>query len=409
MTKKLKIGIMGGERGRYVLGVEKKLFDFMEVTALCEINPKVIENLKEENLLHDGVSIYEDFDEFINSGLDGVVLCNYFHEHAKYAIKAMKTGVPVLSETTAAPSLGECVQLVEAYEETKTKYMLGANGLWSRTVQAMKRDMEENKYGEVVFADTEYLHASLEKKAHPRIPGSGTGLDLNDLHWRKTLPGCYYNMHDMGPMMYITDTMPKKVVAKATATKDHQKELVNFDKSYALVEMDNGAVFNSSGCTIVGVTSKWYRFACRDGMIESVRYNDDRDKIIECGTEERPVTRELTWSGTGAVTPEEEAICFANDGHEMSHGGIDLVLMVHFLRYLRGEEEAYFDVYKSVALSATAILSWYSILLGSKEMEIPDFKSKEERDKVRNDFRMPFAKSYVDLTLPCNVGEPFEL
>ena len=34
---------------------------------------------------------------------------------------------------------------------------------------------------------------------------------------------------------------------------------------------------------------------------------------------------------------------------------------------------------------------------------IPDFKKKEDRDKVRGDYRTPFAKKYSDLTLPCKV------
>ena len=48
------------------------------------------------------------------------------------------------------------------------------------------------------------------------------------------------------------------------------------------------------------------------------------------------------------------------------------------------------------------------MLSDSKPMDIPDFTKKEERDKVKDDFRMPFGKTLDELTLPFNVGEKFE-
>jgi len=35
-----------------------------------------------------------------------------------------------------------------------------------------------------------------------------------------------------------------------------------------------------------------------------------------------------------------------------------------------------------------------------KEYEVPDFTKKEERDRVRDDFRTPFGKKLEDITLP---------
>ena len=75
------------------------------------------------------------------------------------------------------------------------------------------------------------------------------------------------------------------------------------------------------------------------------------------------------------------------------------------IEYLKGEIEPFFDVYRSVALSATGIIGWYSALTDSKEYRIPDFRKKEDRDKVRGDYRMPFAKKYEDITLPRRLDE----
>ena len=117
MAERLKIGVMGIERGGFILRASQFLKDEMVVSAVCEINDATIE--KQRKFFSDETVVYKDFDEFINSGLDGVVLCNYFHEHAKYAIKALEKRIHILSETTAAPTLAECVLLCRAVEKSK--------------------------------------------------------------------------------------------------------------------------------------------------------------------------------------------------------------------------------------------------------------------------------------------------
>jgi hypothetical protein len=66
-------------------------------------------------------------------------------------------------------------------------------------------------------------------------------------------------------------------------------------------------------------------------------------------------------------------------------------MLLHFIRYLQGTYEPFFNVYRSVALSAAAILAWRSILDGCREYEIPDFTCKEIRQQYANDFLSPFA------------------
>ena len=123
--KTYKIGIMGLRRGKTIMRSLHMMED-AEVCAVCEQDEEAIENFFKE-FPDSNAKVYKEYDEFITSGLDGVVLCNFFHEHASCAIKAFEHGVAVFSETTAAPSLGECVQLVEKYEEYNGTYMLMAN------------------------------------------------------------------------------------------------------------------------------------------------------------------------------------------------------------------------------------------------------------------------------------------
>jgi len=43
--------------------------------------------------------------------------------------------------------------------------------------------------------------------------------------------------------------------------------------------------------------------------------------------------------------------------------------------------------------------------LTGKEMDVPDFRNKEQREVVRNDYRTPIAGKYADIQIPCRVED----
>ena len=390
--KVFKIGVMGLKRGGPFAKVFNTAFEDSTVTAVCENNPEVIEEFKKKC---PNIKIYTDFDEFINSGLDAVMLANNFHEHCECAIKAMELGIAVLSETTAAPSLGDCVRLVETAERTNGKYMLAANCLYFPAVHAMKDKLESGEYGDILYGEAEYIHG-------PDGTGSPKSyeLDLDNLHWRQTLPTCYYNMHSLGPLMYVTNSVPVKVSCKAFKNGDRHKEKGTMKDSpgaIVITEMDNGAIFNTTGCNNYRPTSKWYRIACENATLETLRYDGHEERLMIVDRGEVVGNTYYDWVTSGVVKGDEYT---RGEAEKTGHGGVDYFVAYYFLKYLKGEQEPFLDVYRSAALSATGILAWYSALSDSTEYKVPDFKKKEDRDEVRGDFRSPFAKSYKDLTLP---------
>ncbi len=392
MDKKIKVGVMGVTRGIFALMAGEVLSDEMVITAVCETNEKVIENAKKH--FAEETKVYSDFDEFISSGIDAVVLANFFHEHVPYAIKAMRKGVAVLCETTAAPTLGECVDLVEAAEKYNGRYMLAANCPFFKAVHLMKKKLESGEYGRVYYGEAEYIHPNQVYKE----------FDTKNLHWRQTMPNCYYNMHSLGPLMYVTNSVPVSVTAKGVcAPESCQGKVTDLAGSWALTEMDNGAVFNTTGCLAFGVRSKWFRLGCQHGTMETVRYDETEATLVESKKFDQVTQTIPGWSGSGVITEEQEALYYDKiDG--LGHGGIDFVMMIHFLKFVRGEEEPFFDVYRAAALSAAGILSWYSILDG-KTYKIPDFHDKEAREIFRGDYRMPIAKDVDELTMTCKMKD----
>ena len=386
---KIKFGVVGTIRGLTFIKLLQVMEDKACLYAVCENDETNLNEAKKD--IPADVKIYSDYDEFLDSGIEAVVLCNFFHEHASFAIKALKKGIHVLSDTTAAPTLGDCVKLCEAVENSKAKYMLGANGPYKKCIQFIRKQINEGKLGTPFYAEAEYLHYSLD----------GKPWEDSSNHWRRLIPGTYYNMHTLGTLMYATGTMPKKITARVVRVGDRAEKMnrcIDHDGAKMLCEMDNGAVFDVTGCAYYGPTSKWFRLIGEKGMMETKRYDETEvlfassdvhfypDEEIPEIEHYKPQYKDLE------MAPKEEFEGYTEEQMKLGHGGIDFWMLLNFIKYINGTYEPFFNVYRATALSAAAILGWKSVLDNSKEYEIPDFSKAEDRKKFANDFLSPFAE-----------------
>ena len=89
----IRVGVVGVGRGQSFAAGANELVG-MELVALCDI--------WEERLLDLGqkldVATYTDYESFLEHEMDAVILANYFHEHAPFAIKALSAVKHVMSE-----------------------------------------------------------------------------------------------------------------------------------------------------------------------------------------------------------------------------------------------------------------------------------------------------------------------
>ena len=69
-----------------------------------------------------------------------------------------------------------------------------------------------------------------------------------------------------------------------------------------------------------------------------------------------------------------------------------------------GNPPKYFDVYDAASMSAVAILGWRSALEGGIPYDIPNFRSKEDRDKFKNDFASPFKSDKIKTSLAPSIN-----
>lgn len=109
----MKIGVFGVWRGLAFIQAVGMMED-AEITAICDQDKEKLDEAKKH--CPENVRVCEDFEALLDSGIDAVILCNYFNEHAPYAIRALRRGIAVLSETLPAATLRECAELVETVE-----------------------------------------------------------------------------------------------------------------------------------------------------------------------------------------------------------------------------------------------------------------------------------------------------
>lgn len=391
MERKLKIGVFGVWRGLAFIKAIAKI-DEADVAAICDRDESKIREAKK--FCPADVKVCADFDELIHSGIDAVVLGNYFDEHAPFAIKAMEAGVDVFSETTPAFTLKECVELVEAVERTGRTYALAENYPFYRANREITRVYQTGVLGEVVFAEGEYVH--------PMSPAEYRYFTPAGRHWRNGLPTTYYCTHALSPLMSATGLMPKRVIGKVSVSRGYAEELGKAPGSSCdnagilLVEMSNGSVFRVAGDCQFGTRGNWYRLGCQKGSIENQRGSGELVRLCfnswDLPKDGSYQTAETTY--LPLESPLEEKAKGAD------HGGSDFFVTWNFIQDLVHHREPFMNVYRAVSISAVGILGWRSALDGSRQLEIPDFSDPAARDQVRDDALSPLYHLGQEPTLP---------
>ena len=128
----IRVGVIGVGRGSSFTGDAAKAAGF-DLVALCDTWEEKLKKFVEEKQ----VATYTNYDKFLEHDMDAVVLANYFHQHAPFAIKALKAGMHVMSETAACHTLAEGVELIRTVEKTGKTYMFAENYPYMRHNQEL--------------------------------------------------------------------------------------------------------------------------------------------------------------------------------------------------------------------------------------------------------------------------------
>lgn len=394
--KKIKVGVLGAYRGKqmikFCLGT-----DNAELVAICDKNEETLAKQKEDHK-HLDITYYTDFDEFIKHDMDAVVLANYAHQHAPFAIKAMKAGKHVYSEVLPCQNMKEAVELVETVEETGKIYAYGENYCYMQAPYEMMKLYKAGKLGELEYAEGEYIHNC--EDIWPDI----TYGDRN--HWRnRHMYSNFYCTHSLGPIIHITGLRPVSVVGFESSMTERSLRVGKMSGQFGIemITMENGAIVKSIHGDLYK-NSLWWTLYGSKGRMESGREDSELGAETAIGTvylnvdEYSGEYKDQINERVLKYKPRDELI---RKAAAFGHGGSDFYSMYHFIEKIRGSEDAdIIDVYQALDMFLPGMFAYRSVLAGGIPVEIPNLRDKKDRDRFRNDTTCTDPEVAGDMLIP---------
>ena len=366
----IRIGVVGVSRGMtFAVGCEAV---GMEMVALCDTWEA---KLAEAGRRFPGVTTYTDYDRFLEHDMDAVVLANYFHEHAPFAIKAFAAGKHVMSECAACHTLAEGVELIRAVEKSGRIYMFAENYPYMLFNQEMKRLYDAGVVGEFKYGEGEYVHPDPPEVKLRRACGWD--------HWRNWIPATYYCTHALAPVMAITGTRPVKVngfVVPHDAIDPAQRLHVRRGVTAGpiMLRMNNDAVVKLLQGHLRG-HQNFVRIHGSRGLMENCRHGDKQAVRLRIEKWEKKPEEYVEQ----VITPEFPA--FAEAARRAGHGGGDFFTNYYFAEAIRSGEQPFLNVYRAVEMSIVGILAYRSALNDSAPVAVPDFRDEAARKAYEDD------------------------
>ncbi len=395
----IRVGIFGAGRGadlsydQHAAGAK--------VVALCDFHEKRRQNavnrlIKDKVVDENDFAVYDDFDKFIEHGLDAVILANYFHDHAKYAVKCFERGIHVLSECISNGTMAEGVEMLRAFEKSSSIYMLAENYPQMRFNREIKRVCDGGTLGKILYAEGEYNHPS-----GPSDVGFIRTYRYFDKHWRHFSGATYYVTHSLAPIIAATGATPKRVAALpifCPPSDDYPTATYCGDNSAIITTLnDDDSVFKFTACSKFGAHGNSYRVCGTKGQIENVR-GTDKVMLRYNGWEIPEGREEINFYTPSWDDLEEDKIM------KSGHGGADYLVARTFLDCIKTGKQPPMpcDIYSAVNMSSVAILGFRSLLAKGVPYDLPDFSLEEERVKWENDRLSPFyGADGSEPTMPC--------
>ncbi|MCK5850287.1 MAG: Gfo/Idh/MocA family oxidoreductase [Kiritimatiellae bacterium] len=368
-SKRIRVGVIGVGRGMTFARAAKRVG--LDLVAICDTWEDKLQKVGSQM----NVTTYTDYDKFLEHDMDAVVLANYFHQHAPFAIKALKAGKHVLSECAACHTMSEGVALARAVEKSNKIYMLAENYPYMVFNQEMRRLYRKGTIGEFKYGEGEYVHPFSAEQALGLSPGFD--------HWRNWIPSTYYCTHSIAPVMYITDTRPVKVNAFVVPYDYNDSNMIRSASlsdvtAMIALRMDNDAVVKSLHGQLHG-HGNFVRIHGSKGLMENCRHGDKlRLRIYRERFEKKKNEPE-------EIVYKPDFPSHHKDATKAGHSGGDFWTNFHFSQAIKTGKQPYLDVYKAIDMSIVGIQAYRSALADGVPMDLPDFRKESVRKKYVND------------------------
>ena len=391
----IRVGIVGcGGRGS-AAARRLRQFGCVEVTALCDIKREAIgkcqTHLAEKGRREAKVFLgQEAYKALCDSGLCDVVYNTTPIElHRPVAVKAMESGLHVLTEVEMTNTLEGNWELVETAERTRRHCMMLENCCYGEDEMLMFNLAKRGKLGDVMHGEAGYIH-DCRKMMFPEKAG-------DEEPWRtmfisgKRKPGNDYPTHGLGPLAqamdvnrgdrfdYLVSITSRAAGYKAFAEEKFGKDSVYGRRDYIAGDMNTSIIRTVKGNTIMlqfnestprpytrmnllqgtkGIIRTYpLRVAWADNHVDTANRFFDEKRLAE-------VKREFgspIWKKLGDFAKNQ------------GHGGMDFMMDARWVYCLHEGLPLDIDVYDSATWSVLAGLTEESVNHRGAPVDVPDF------------------------------------
>ncbi len=336
-----------------------------KLVAVCDKDPeKMKSGVKEltDRGFHE-FECYTDFDEMLEKAdLDAVIIATSATTHVHYVKIAMDAGKHVLSEIPAVASIEDAKELkaiVAAHPDLI--YMCAENCCYWAFIRTWKKMHEEGKFGDIVFAEGEYLHATEPCKMEPPAPDA----------WRRTFPAIQYITHQLGPLLYIMDDRCVSVTCMEPDVVYNRYMPERKAVGLALFKTAKGAVIRILICS--GAYTSFdhnFRICGTKGSIMTDPFNIVDEAYCYANLECIPGTFSVTNKIKIAVNSRYKDEYGTGIG--AGHGEADFLLGYDFIDCILEGRKPFLDADFGIRMALPGFLAHESAMKGGMPIEIPE-------------------------------------
>ncbi len=359
--KDISIGIVGAAgRGRAFLAPVAHN-PRASLTAVCDINEDAVRAIAEST----GAQAFTSYEEMLDKARpDAVIVATPMHLHVPQSIAALQRGIHVLSEVTAAVSMDEAKELVEACRASKAKYMMAENACYMRPMVLVRELARAGLFGEMYYAEGEYLHCV--QYLFTATPWRRK--------WQSGINGNTYCTHSLGP---ILQWMDDRVVSVSCVGSGHHYRDAD-GKAYEIEDTTLMQCRTEKGA-LVGIRldllsnrphNLFYSLQGTDGCYEAPRGQGDQAKIWL-----RSKSDEVKWFPLEQMEDEYLPEEWRNPSEEMlqsGHDGSDYLMTQDFIETIAQDREPAIGLHEAMDMTLPGLVSQMSIEQGAAWLPVPN-------------------------------------
>ncbi|MDA0841853.1 MAG: Gfo/Idh/MocA family oxidoreductase [Planctomycetota bacterium] len=186
----IRIGILGARRGmRHARAIQYAAG--ASLTAICDVSEEALGRASDELGVE---TTFNSLEALMDSDVDAVIVATPMPVHVEHSIAALRAGKHVLCEVTAATSIEQCHELVEAANQSEAKYMFAENYCYIRSWSIVLEMVRAGLFGELYYGEADQIQDFKGGLTHP---DQGSNWRTQELALRR---GHQYITHNLGPL-----------------------------------------------------------------------------------------------------------------------------------------------------------------------------------------------------------------